>query len=187
MVRKTTAAKDGSRARPTWIRQGEVVKKQRRALNVNREEAAIIAERAHEWLDRLERSEDPNDRADFMAWLKESPVHVREVLNATTFDALLPAMLDPDRKINLDELARQTNVVPLGNSVGREAEPAPVKPRKMQDKWIGWSSLIGLSAAAGWPSPSPLVGRAARNRHYSSALPSASSAPSACRMAPSFI
>lgn len=128
---------------------------------MNQEEAVLIAERAHEWLDRLERSEDPNDRADFMAWLKESPVHVREVLSATTFDAVLPLTLDPDHKIDVDVLARQKNVVLLGNGAGREIEPARMKPRKMRDKRMGWSSLIGLSAAAGlaiavainWPGP----------------------------------
>jgi transmembrane sensor len=142
------AARDRPRTRPTWIRQGEAVKKQGRILKVNREEAVIIAERAHEWLDRLERSHDPNDRAEFMAWLKESPLHVREVLNATTFDAMLPHILDPEHKQDIEALARQKNVVPLSSGAGQDMGPATVKPRTMRDRRLGWSSLIGLAAAA---------------------------------------
>lgn len=150
MVKKAMVARDGSRTRPTWIRQGDVVKKQGRIPKVNREEAVIIAERAHEWLDRLERSHDPNDRAEFMAWLKESPVHVREVLNATTFDAMLPHILDPQHKHDIEALASQknNNVVPLGNGAVQDMGSATVKPRTMRDKRLGGSSLIGLAAAA---------------------------------------
>lgn len=148
MAKQVMAAKDGSPARPTWIRQGEVVKKQGRNSQVNREEAVIIAERAHEWLDRLERFRDPNDRAEFMAWLKESPLHVREVLIATTFDAMLPHLLDPDHKIDIEALAHQKNVVPLGSGASQDLGSATAKPRKMLDKRLGWPALIGLAAAA---------------------------------------
>jgi transmembrane sensor len=148
MAEKATAARDRPRARPTRIRQGDVVKKQGKILKGNREEAVLIAERAHEWLDRLERSHDPNDRAEFMAWLKESPLHVREVLFATTFDAALAHVLDPDHKQDIEALASQTNVVPLSNGAGQDMGSATVKPRTMRDKRLGWRSLVALAAAA---------------------------------------
>lgn len=148
MAKKAMAARDGSRAPPAWIRQGEVVKKQGRILKSNREEDVIVAERAHEWLDRLERSVDPNDRAEFMAWLKESPLHVRETLNATTFDTMLSHILDPDHKHDIEALVRQKNVVPLSNGAGQDMGSATVEPRAMRDKRARWSALIGIAAAA---------------------------------------
>lgn len=95
---------------------------------VDRTGALIVAERANLWLDRLERSQDPNDHAEFIAWLKESPLHVREVLSATTFDALLPAILESDHKLNIDELLKRatTNVVPLG-SYEKKSPAVPAK------------------------------------------------------------
>lgn len=127
------------------------MKKQRR--NVNREAAVLIAERADEWVERLKHSHDPNDRVEFLAWLKKSPLHVREVLCATTWDKLLEHTLDPNRALDVEALMRQTgsNVVPLGNSISRDTAAVAVElaePRSMQSKRIGWSSLARIAAAA---------------------------------------
>jgi transmembrane sensor len=132
---------------PIRIRQGEAVKKGK-FMKVYRGEVSVIAE---EWLERM-KAGNPVDNAQFLRWLKESPLHVREMLTATTWDKLLDRMLDPEHKVNIDELRTQlaTNVVPLGG-ISRHiaAAAALVKPRGMLDRRIGWSWLAGLSAAAG--------------------------------------
>jgi transmembrane sensor len=46
------------------------------------------AEQAAEWLERL-KTAGPQDRAAYLAWLRESSMHVREMLLATAWDRVL--------------------------------------------------------------------------------------------------
>ena len=149
-VTRAPGTRDRSPVPPTWIRQGEVVKKQRRNLGkVDREVAAMIAENADAWLERMKHSDDPKDRVEFLAWLQQSPLHVREILCATTWDKLLDHTVDPEHKVDIDTLLRQTgsNVVPLDTGVVHEIASATdfVERRPLRD-WLG--SRRGLSALA---------------------------------------
>src|SRR6266481_4318868 len=74
-------------------------------LSAHREEELLVAERAADWLRRLDTA-DASERAAFVAWLKESPRHVREILLATTWDKVLDK-LDSQRRVNLDALIAQ--------------------------------------------------------------------------------
>jgi transmembrane sensor len=82
-------------------------------LNAHRQEELLVAERAADWLRRL-KSADAAERAAFMAWLKESPRHVREILLATTWDKVLDSLGDSG-PADLEELASKTgaDVIPL--------------------------------------------------------------------------
>jgi ferric-dicitrate binding protein FerR (iron transport regulator) len=51
-------------------------------------ELLLIAERAAEWLVRLD-SADAKERAEFSRWLCDSPVHMREMLAAMTCHLVL--------------------------------------------------------------------------------------------------
>lgn len=50
-----------------------------------------LAEQAAQWVQRLKRLErvTPQDRDEFMAWVKESAAHVRELLLAVNVDDML--------------------------------------------------------------------------------------------------
>jgi transmembrane sensor len=71
-------------------------------MSAHREEELLVAERAADWLRRL-KTADGAERAAFVAWLRESPRHVREILLATTWDKVLDAV-DPQRRVDLDAL-----------------------------------------------------------------------------------
>lgn len=51
-------------------------------------ELLMIAERAAEWLVRLD-SASAKERAEFQQWLSDSPVHMREMLAATACHLVL--------------------------------------------------------------------------------------------------
>jgi transmembrane sensor len=114
-------------------------------MNAHRQEELLVAERAADWLRRLKNA-DASERAAFMAWLKESPRHVREILLATTWDKVLDSLGDP-RTADLDELASKTgaDVVPLNptsNGVRREEPPRVTTPLRR------YPLKAGLAAAA---------------------------------------
>jgi transmembrane sensor len=73
-------------------------------IEVSAQTAATAIERADEWFERLKHSHDPTDRAATVAWLKESPLHVREMLLTMAWDRLLDRMLDPGREIDIEVL-----------------------------------------------------------------------------------
>lgn len=116
-------------------------------MRVNRDEVPVAAE---QWLERM-KSGNAADNAEFLRWLKKSPLHVREMLLATTWDKLLDHSVDPGHKINFDVLRTQaaTNVVPLvgfGRHVAAAA--ALVTPHSMLVRPIRWARLARVSAAA---------------------------------------
>lgn len=81
----------------------------------SREEAMIVAQHAEEWLERM-KSTAPHDRVEFLRWLKQSPLHIRELLLATTWDKILGHMLDAEHKVDINDLRAHAgdNVLPLG-------------------------------------------------------------------------
>lgn len=114
--------------------------------NADRRQELLIAERAAEWLSRL-KTAGPQERAAFLSWLKESRQHVREILLATTWDALLEH-IDPQHTIDIQDLIdSQANLVPvsLNTAVIHPRErPAPEIKRR---RWP-WFLGLGTTAAA---------------------------------------
>lgn len=127
----------------------------------------LVAERAALWCSQLLHA-DGSLRREFVRWLKQSPLHVREILFANALDMEL-GKYDPQRKLDLDALFTRAanNVTPLvsdrpetigepaeaGNAPGAGAddnESAPVSEPTAAGKPRNWKSiwLIGLAAAA---------------------------------------
>jgi ferric-dicitrate binding protein FerR (iron transport regulator) len=80
------------------------------------DEKLLIAERAAEWLSRLEVA-SADERAEFWKWLTESPLHVREVLIAKACDTMIRNALR-NQPFDLDSLKRtNTNVRDLREGV----------------------------------------------------------------------
>ena len=112
------------------------------SMSAHREEELLVAERAADWLRRLETA-DAAERAAFVAWLKESPRHVREILLATTWDKVLDK-LDSQRRVDLDALIAHgaNDVVRL-----KTTKPAPAIDAKT--KAIGsYRRVVRFAAAA---------------------------------------
>lgn len=82
-------------------------------MKPNRQEMTIT-EQAAEWCVRLKQSHDPADRVEFVRWVKQSPLHIREMLAVASLDQCL-GTFDLGRKIDVDTLIAKarTNVVPL--------------------------------------------------------------------------
>lgn len=66
----------------------------------------LLAQWTTEWLHRL-RGDNAADRAAFVEWLRASPLHVREVLLAMTWEHVLNDFLDPDRDWDIERLSRR--------------------------------------------------------------------------------
>lgn len=66
------------------------------------QEEAVVAHAAADWLRRLQRV-DFSERAAFLAWLRQSPLHVRELLLALAMDEALDGM-DAKKRIDLEGL-----------------------------------------------------------------------------------
>jgi transmembrane sensor len=112
------------------------------SMSAHREEERLVAERAADWLRRLETA-DAAERAAFVAWLKESPRHVREILLAATWDKVLDT-LDGQRRVDLDALFAQgaREAVPLSGAPARTLATGKITARRT--RW--W--MTGLAAAA---------------------------------------
>src|SRR5688572_30204348 len=114
--------------------------------NSDRKEELLVAERAAEWLSRL-KTAGPQERAAFVRWLKESRLHVREVLLATTWDTLL-VHVDPRCAIDIQDLINASgNVVPVrpGAASATPARSTPAAPKPRRWPWI---VSFGATAAA---------------------------------------
>ncbi len=104
-------------------------------------EDRAIAEQAADWVERLKTPSGPGS-AEFMRWVRRSPVHVREVLLAMTIDAEL-GRIDPDHKIDVGGLMAQaaSNVVRIGEREG-------VGPQAKRRVRAHWQWFAGAGAAA---------------------------------------
>lgn len=88
-------------------------------------EKLLIAQRAAEWLIRLETA-TPEEREEFWNWLRESPLHVREVLAAQACHIELRRLLK-DGRIDANKFQRSLcNVHEIGNAElpGIQQDPA---------------------------------------------------------------
>ena len=47
-----------------------------------------------------------SERREFVDWLHQSPIHIRELLAAKAWDHILDTMMDPERKISIDALCK---------------------------------------------------------------------------------
>lgn len=102
---------------------------------------AIIVE-ANEWLIKMmEPGASAADEAGFAAWLRQSPVHVREYLRAEAVYAAM-AGIDPERRIDVGDLLRQDggNVVELGQ-VRQVSEGCASEGAVVSQEAEDWSSV----------------------------------------------
>lgn len=116
-------------------------------MDSDRQETMLIAERAVEWLNQM-KTAGPEERAAFLGWLRESPLHVREALLATTWDMLL-ANLDPKRELNIQDLANNASA----NIVALHLEHAlptsrPTATHRRAPRRARWPWISGFAAAA---------------------------------------
>lgn len=108
-------------------------------MQLQRQIDRLLAQRASEWHQILERA-DESERAAFVAWLKQSPLHVKEYLEAVYTDQVLKHV-DPDRQEDIDALLAQVDpqVMPFTNA---SAEPVTRRPRL-----LGWRGAVAAGLA----------------------------------------
>jgi transmembrane sensor len=102
----------------------------------------VIRETATEWVVRLAAPElSQADKVAFAAWLRASPIHVREYLNVEAVRAALEVAVQDDASDVLELLKEipsnviQSNVIHLGPA----CEPAPAMaatPQRAVPRWI---------------------------------------------------
>lgn len=110
-------------------------------MNPQFQDQLSVAEQAAHWV-RVLNTDDPQQSAAFVEWIKASPLHVRELLLASWLDDELGA-IDPERRIDVRELIDRasSNVSPIGARIPMSASmstptPAPdVRPRR--SAWLG--------------------------------------------------
>lgn len=92
-------------------------------LVAHRDETTLIARDAADWLRRLQR-DDPTERTAFLTWLRQSPLHVKELLLALAVDDALDGM-DSEKRIDLEALiaSASANVVPLPSNGALASTP----------------------------------------------------------------
>src|SRR3982074_950343 len=108
-------------------------------MKLQRQIDRLLAQRASEWHEILENATDAQ-RAEFVAWLKQSPLHVQEYLETVYTDQVL-GHVDAERLEDLETLIAQV-APPVAPLSGIFAAPASQKPGPKR-----WT--IGLAAAAG--------------------------------------
>jgi transmembrane sensor len=98
----------------------------------------LLARRASEWHQVLENA-DEEERAEFVRWLKQSPLHVQEYLETVYTDRVLKHV-DAQRQEDVEALIAQSSpsVVPLNQAAGTAGSRGR-HPRR-------WT--VGVAAAA---------------------------------------
>ena len=104
----------------------------------------LLAQRASEWHQILEHAGE-SERAAFVVWLKQSPLHVQEYLE-TVYTDLVLGHVDAEGALDVDALIAQvsSSVVPLPQVSGA-AEP---QGRHFKRWAIGVASAAGLALGA---------------------------------------
>jgi transmembrane sensor len=108
-------------------------------MKLQRQIDKLLAQRASEWHQILENAGE-SERAEFVSWLKQSPLHVQEYLETVYTDQVLNHV-DAQKIEDVDALIAQVSqtVVPL---TGVSAEPASRSLRLNR-----WAAGIGTAAA----------------------------------------
>lgn len=83
-------------------------------MNIERQHEQILAEKAAKLLHDVQQG-GAKEGTTFVRWVKQSPVHAREMLLATAWDYILGKALDPERRFNIDQLMlkARNNVTPI--------------------------------------------------------------------------
>lgn len=117
-----------------------------------------IREQAAWWLTELQ-DDAPTVRAQFAAWLRESPRHVEEFLLFNALWQELDAM-DPQRRMNLEQLIEQAkaahvtaNVVYLQDTAGDSRHAGSWWGRSW--KLVAGLMAFGIGTVLAWPWLSP--------------------------------
>lgn len=110
--------------------------KHRHHSHVNRAAAA----EASQWLERLPEA-TPAERQQFADWLRQSPVHVRELLLGDFVDDAL-SRFDSECELPITLSASDSNVIPLTDRMPRSEDSAPRRTSR-------WRWISGLAAALG--------------------------------------
>jgi transmembrane sensor len=114
---------------------------------------AAIAQQAGAWFIANQAGAlSAEDSAAFLAWLRASPIHVREYLGVARIARQLPAAVS-DPQVPLEtflaqELTADDSVAPLDRSAPRR--PPPVMGRVLALAWPIAASLLALAAGILW-------------------------------------
>src|SRR5882762_8520482 len=103
-------------------------------MKLQRQIDRLLAQRASEWHQILENANE-SQRAEFVAWLKQSPLHVQEYLETVYTDQVLEH-IDAERLEDIETLIAQVapSAVPLGNESHTPAL-LPNGERKNRRRW----------------------------------------------------
>ena len=137
--------------------------KKSKVVRVSSVPTVTVAERARRWCARLKHSHDPQDLEEFLAWLRESPLHVREVIAIEARGILTDQMLRLDYEADSDRPeTRRARITDLFGCQGRcdpivvpqiQYEQLTVNVRHKSRTWLialvsAACLLIGI--ATGW-------------------------------------
>lgn len=120
-------------------------------MNKRYQETHFVAQQAAEWLATLETA-DSRTRTEFVRWLKESPLHVREMLLALEVTKHLSG-IDRERRIDLEALiARASQTVDLPSAARRRASDLPSSTNRnaRASRWAALAASVLLLAGALW-------------------------------------
>lgn len=108
-------------------------------MQLQRQIDRLIAHRASQWHQILENASE-SERAQFVAWLKQSPLHVKEYLETAYTDRVLKH-IDAEREFDVDALLATIGpeIVPLA------AAPSPAWQRR---RLLGWKTALAAGVAA---------------------------------------
>ena len=116
-----------------------------RQIDTSDEKRRHVAEEAAEWLLRLQRGDlSKEQRAQFVDWLREAPVHVKEMLRVSQVDTVLREF---DGWQNVAPLDPQHSTPVVMLDVARERQQAP-RARPRIRRWLPAAIAAGISVLA---------------------------------------
>jgi transmembrane sensor len=113
------------------------------AMNEQQAMELQVAEQAAEWLERL-KTADALERAQYADWLRESPLHVREMCLAACWDTVLTA-IDPDQRIDLNELLARSPADAANVSARTMPRVQSQPERGILFRWLRWLLLPSIA------------------------------------------
>jgi len=113
-------------------------------MKLQRQIDQLLALRASQWHQIMENPTEAQ-RAEFVAWLKQSPLHVQEYLETTYTDRVLQR-IDPQRRQDIDLLLAQAAPKVAQLQSARVLSPAlPESKHRQRRRWLG---AVGIAASA---------------------------------------